>query len=61
MLDFHEVLEASAFRIPQPFYFGAPSFEIGATLTMLFVGLAAIVVESTGVFFGSGEIYASSY
>lgn len=54
-VDFHEVLEASWFRIPQPFYFGAPSFEIGAILTMLIVGLV-IVVESTGVFFALGEI-----
>ncbi|MFS0604332.1 nucleobase:cation symporter-2 family protein [Peribacillus frigoritolerans] len=54
-VDFHGVLEASWFRIPQPFYFGAPSFEIGATLTMLIVGLV-IVVESTGVFFALGEI-----
>ncbi|CAK6478320.1 uric acid permease PucK [Peribacillus simplex] len=54
-VDFHEVLEASWFRIPQPFYFGAPSFEIAPTLTMLIVGLV-IVVESTGVFFALGEI-----
>ncbi|YCI79657.1 purine permease [Bacillus sp. R1-10] len=54
-VDFHEVLEASWFRIPQPFFFGAPSFEIGPILTMLIVGLV-IVVESTGVFFALGEI-----
>jgi NCS2 family nucleobase:cation symporter-2/xanthine permease len=54
-VDFQEVLEASWFQIPQPFYFGAPSFEIGPILTMLIVGLV-IVVESTGVFLNLGQI-----
>lgn len=54
-VNFHEVLEASWFQIPQPFYFGVPSFEIGPILTMLIVGLV-IIVESTGVFFALGSI-----
>ncbi|MBT2755796.1 purine permease [Mesobacillus foraminis] len=54
-VNFQEVLEASWFNLPQPFYFGAPSFEMGPILTMLIVGLV-IVVESTGVFFALGKI-----
>ncbi|WP_100332606.1 nucleobase:cation symporter-2 family protein [Bacillus xiapuensis] len=54
-IRFHEVAEASWFHIPRPFYFGAPSFELGPILTMLIVGLV-IVVESTGVFLALGKI-----
>ena len=54
-VHFAEVAEASWFHLPQPFYFGMPSFEIGPILTMLIVGLV-IIVESTGVFFALGKI-----
>ncbi|WP_342046116.1 nucleobase:cation symporter-2 family protein [Bacillus sp. OTU530] len=54
-VNFAKVSEASWFHIPQPFYFGAPSFEIGPILTMLIVGLV-IIVESTGVFLALGKI-----
>lgn len=54
-VNFAKVSEASWFHIPQPFYFGAPSFEVGPILTMLIVGLV-IIVESTGVFLALGKI-----
>ncbi|WP_050180257.1 nucleobase:cation symporter-2 family protein [Domibacillus robiginosus] len=54
-VHFEEVAEASWFHLPQPFYFGMPTFEIGPILTMLIVGLV-IIVESTGVFFALGKI-----
>lgn len=54
-VNFDKVSEASWFHIPQPFYFGVPSFEIGPILTMLIVGLV-IIVESTGVFLALGKI-----
>ena len=49
------VKEASWFHFPQVFYFGLPTFELGAILTMLIVGLV-IVIESTGVFFALAKI-----
>jgi xanthine permease len=49
------VKEASWFHFPQVFYFGLPTFEPGAILTMLIVGLV-IVIESTGVFFALAKI-----
>lgn len=54
-VHFEEVAKASWFHLPQPFYFGMPTFEIGPILTMLIVGLV-IIVESTGVFFALGKI-----
>ncbi|MCY7786882.1 uric acid permease PucJ [Bacillus inaquosorum] len=54
-VSFSAVAEAPFFQIPKPFYFGAPSFEIGPILTMLIVGIV-IIVESTGVFYAIGKI-----
>lgn len=56
-VSFSSVSEAPFFQIPKPFYFGAPSFEIGPIITMLIVGIV-IIVESTGVFTPS-ERYAA--
>ncbi|CAH1190722.1 nucleobase:cation symporter-2 family protein [Paenibacillus sp. JJ-223] len=49
------VLEASWFRLPQPFYFGWPTFEFGPILTMIIVGMV-VIIESTGVFMALGKI-----
>lgn len=54
-VDFQPIAEASWFRIPTPFYFGFPTFEIVPILTMLLVG-SIILVESTGVFLALGSI-----
>lgn len=49
------VSEASWFRIPQPFYFGVPTFHWSAILTMIMVTLTTMI-ESTGVFFALGDL-----
>ncbi|PKG22041.1 Uric acid permease PucJ [Niallia nealsonii] len=54
-VNFSSVADASWFHLPQIFYFGVPTFEIGPILTMLIVGLV-IIIESTGVFFALGKI-----
>lgn len=54
-VNFAAVSEASWFRIPEMFYFGTPTFEIGPIITMLIVGIV-IVIESTGVFFALSKI-----
>ncbi len=55
MIDFSPVADASWFQRVTPFYFGAPTFNITAILTMTLVGLVSMV-ESTGVFLTLGEI-----
>lgn len=55
MIDFSPVADASWFQMITPFYFGAPTFNITAILTMTLVGLVSMV-ESTGVFLTLGEI-----
>ncbi|MBW1605249.1 nucleobase:cation symporter-2 family protein [Lactobacillus sp. Sy-1] len=47
--------EASWFRLPIPFYFGAPHFEWSSIVTVSLVALTTMV-ESTGVFFALGDI-----
>lgn len=55
MVDFTPVAEASWAHIPQPFYFGLPTFHASAILTMTIVAMVSMV-ESTGVFLALGEI-----
>ncbi|MGV0168376.1 nucleobase:cation symporter-2 family protein [Furfurilactobacillus sp. WILCCON 0119] len=55
MVSLKPVLAASWFHLPQPFYFGAPHFELSSILTMIMVSLVSMV-ESTGVFFALGDI-----
>ncbi|MGD6943871.1 nucleobase:cation symporter-2 family protein [Cytobacillus gottheilii] len=55
MVDFTEVGEASLLHIPAPFYFGMPTFELSAILTMILVAMVSLV-ESTGVYFALGDI-----
>jgi xanthine permease len=55
LVDFSAVKEASWFHMPAPFYFGLPTFEVSAILTMILVAIVSLV-ESTGVYFALGDI-----
>ncbi|MFD2924708.1 nucleobase:cation symporter-2 family protein [Halobacillus naozhouensis] len=54
-VDFAAVAEASVFHMVQPFYFGMPTFEWSAILTMILVAMVSLV-ESTGVYFALGDM-----
>ncbi|MDN5708026.1 MAG: purine permease [Planococcus sp. (in: firmicutes)] len=54
-VDFTSIAEASYFHMVQPFYFGMPTFEWSAILTMILVALVSLV-ESTGVYFALSDI-----
>ncbi|SFA83982.1 xanthine permease [Lentibacillus halodurans] len=54
-VDFSSVAEASYFHIAQPLYFGMPTFEWSAILTMILVSMVSLV-ESTGVYFALGDM-----
>ncbi|WP_088808589.1 MULTISPECIES: nucleobase:cation symporter-2 family protein [Listeria] len=49
------VKEADFFHLPQPFYFGMPTFEWPAIVTMILIALVSMV-ESTGVYFALSDI-----
>ncbi|EEO3825219.1 purine permease [Listeria monocytogenes] len=49
------VSEASWFHMPKPFYFGTPTFEWPAIITMILIALVSMV-ESTGVYFALSDI-----
>ncbi len=54
-VDFSAVAEASYFHMIEPFYFGAPTFEWSAIITMILVAMVSLV-ESTGVYFALSDI-----
>lgn len=54
-VDFSAVADASWFHMAKPFYFGMPTFEVTAILTMILVAMVSLV-ESTGVYFALGDI-----
>lgn len=54
-VNFAAVADASWFHLSKPFYFGMPTFEISAILTMCLVAMVSLV-ESTGVYFALGDI-----
>ncbi|KKB38504.1 nucleobase:cation symporter-2 family protein [Bacillus thermotolerans] len=54
-IDFSPVQEASYFHVVQPFYFGMPTFEWSAIITMILVAIVSLV-ESTGVYFAVSDI-----
>lgn len=54
-VNFNAVSEASLFHMVEPFYFGTPTFEWSAILTMILVAMVSLV-ESTGVYFALGDI-----
>ncbi len=49
------VKEADFFHLPEPFYFGMPTFEWPAVVTMILIALVSMV-ESTGVYFALSDI-----
>ncbi|MBT2636920.1 nucleobase:cation symporter-2 family protein [Bacillus sp. ISL-39] len=55
MVNFAAVGEASWLHMPAPFYFGLPTFEVSAILTMILVAMVSLV-ESTGVYFALSDI-----
>lgn len=55
MVDVAPLKEASWFHAVQPFYFGVPTFNASAILTMILVAIVS-VAESTGVFMALGKI-----
>lgn len=55
IVDFTPVNEAAAIHMVKPFYFGLPTFEWSAILTMILVAMVSLV-ESTGVYFALGDI-----
>lgn len=55
IVDFAPIREASYFHMVEPFYFGAPTFEWSAILTMILVAMVSLV-ESTGVYFALSDI-----
>jgi xanthine permease len=54
-VNFTAVADASWFHLTKPFYFGMPTFEVSAILTMCLVAMVSLV-ESTGVYFALGDI-----
>ena len=54
-VDFSAVRDAVYFHMVEPFYFGMPTFEWPAILTMILVAMVSLV-ESTGVYFALGDI-----
>jgi xanthine permease len=55
MVNFTAVYDASWFHMVQPFYFGVPTFNISAILTMTLVAIVSMI-ESTGVFLALGDV-----
>ncbi|AXI08631.1 purine permease [Oceanobacillus sp. 143] len=54
-VSFDAVADASYFHMIQPFYFGTPTFEWSAIITMTLVAMVSLV-ESTGVYFAVSDI-----
>lgn len=55
LVNFSAVADASYFHMIEPFYFGTPTFEWSAILTMILVAMVSLV-ESTGVYFALSDI-----
>lgn len=47
--------EAMWFHVPQPFYFGTPTFDLSSIALMIVISIVSMV-ESTGVYFALGDI-----
>lgn len=54
-VDFAPVSEAGLVHVVQPFYFGMPTFDASAILTMTLVAMVSLV-ESSGVYFALSDI-----
>ncbi|MGY3781848.1 solute carrier family 23 protein, partial [Streptococcus gallolyticus] len=55
LVDTSVVTEAPLVHIPQPFYFGAPKFEITSILMMCIIATVSMV-ESTGVYLALSDL-----
>ncbi len=55
LVNFGDVAGAAWFGITTPFYFGYPTFDVGAIIAMVLVMLV-VMVESTGDFLAIGEM-----
>lgn len=55
LVDFSSVTEEPFVRMVSPFYFGVPTFEWSAILTMILVAIVSLI-ESTGVYLALGDI-----
>lgn len=55
IVNFAPVIDASWVNLVVPFYFGYPTFQVSAIITMIIVAVVSMV-ESTGVFLALGEI-----
>ncbi|BDH59995.1 xanthine permease [Lysinibacillus sp. PLM2] len=54
-VDFQPVIDAGWLHMVQPFYFGTPTFDYGAILTMTLVAMVSLV-ESSGVYYALSDI-----
>ncbi|MFS0764702.1 MULTISPECIES: nucleobase:cation symporter-2 family protein [Peribacillus] len=54
-VDFSSVVSANWLHMPHFFYFGTPTFNVTAIITMTLVAIVSLV-ESTGVYYALGEI-----
>ncbi len=55
MIDLSAIGDAPLFHVPQPFYFGKPTFDVWSILLMIIISMVSMV-ESTGVYFALGDI-----
>jgi len=55
LVDLSAISHAPVFHLPQPFYFGLPTFDIWSILLMIIISIVSMV-ESTGVYFALGDI-----
>ena len=55
MVVTQNIADAAFFRVPTPFYFGMPTFEIAPIVTMTLVAIVSLV-ESTGTYFALADI-----
>ncbi|KGR79272.1 nucleobase:cation symporter-2 family protein [Ureibacillus manganicus] len=54
-IDFSPVADAGWLHMVQPFYFGTPTFDLGAIITMTLVAMVSLV-ESSGVYYALSDI-----
>lgn len=55
LVDSGAISHAPLFHMPQPFYFGRPTFDVWSIALMVIISIVSMV-ESTGVYFALGDI-----
>lgn len=55
LVDLSAIAHAPVFHLPQPFYFGLPTFDLWSIVLMIIISIVSLV-ESTGVYFALGDI-----